>query len=76
MSRIVCLMPAPGRRVIKADGEPLAALGEPVELDTLMRRRLRDGDVIHVPVPTPAPTETPAAAKPRRRPSKPRSDNQ
>lgn len=40
------LRPAPGRRVCKPDGTPLAAEGEVVEITSFWRRRLADQDVL------------------------------
>lgn len=53
------LRPADGRLVRhSADYRPLAAEGEPVEMSSYWRRKLKAGDVIEV-----KPDTTPAAAQ-------------
>ena len=45
------LKPADGRRVPMPDGRPWPAEGAEVELDTYVRRRLADGDLVQATRP-------------------------
>lgn len=45
----VTLKPAVDALVRKQDGTPLAAAGEPIEINSYWTRRINDGDVVAVP---------------------------
>lgn len=47
------LRPADGRRVPMPDGRPWPAEGAEVEVDTYVRRRLADGDLVKASPPKP-----------------------
>lgn len=76
MMHFLSLKPAPGRRVRKPDGTPLAGIGETVEGDLYWLRRIADGDVIEIDLPaTPASQPETEPRRPRGKPKQRQGDD-